>query len=361
MAESDPSRRKPQSPEDQAEDPTQETNRARTLGRNALRHTAAVRTPTRKGESSEREHVYDKITKRIIQALEAGTVPWQRPWGAANGWPRSMATGKRYQGANVLMLGMTSEERGYGSPWWGTFRQIAALGGHVMKGQNEQNGTGGTTVFFAERREREGDEIDAETGEQTRVGYVVAKAFRVFNASQCEGLPERFYPQPGTNEELAAPQAVLDRYLSRAGPQLDHVPTNRAYYTPQNDRIVLPLRTQFRSPAHYYGTAFHEAVHSTGHLSRLNRLGITEFDHFGSNQYAMEELTAEMGAAMLLAETGLEDPTLYDNSAAYVQSWLRALLDDRNLVISAASQAYKAVALVTDSGQNDQDDTEISR
>jgi antirestriction protein ArdC len=258
-----------------------------------------------------------------------------------------MATGKRYQGANVLMLGMTSQERSYGSPWWGTFRQIAALGGHVMKGQSEKNSSGGTTIFFAERRERDGDEIDPATGELERAGYTVARAFRVFNASQCEGLPGRFYPQPGSGETLAEPQAVLDGYLTRGGPQLDHMPIDRAYYTPHNDRIVLPLRTQFGTPAGYYGTTFHEAVHSTGHPSRLNRPGVVDFDHFGSDQYATEELAAEMGAAMLLAETGLDDPALYANSAAYVQAWLGALRGDRNLVISAASQAYKAVELIT--------------
>jgi antirestriction protein ArdC len=259
-----------------------------------------------------------------------------------------MATGNRYQGANVLMLGMTSAERGYASPWWGTFNQITDLGGHVKKGQNEKNGLGSTAVFFADRREREGDEVDPETGEPKRLGYAVAKAFRVFNASQCEGLPERFYPQPGSSETLAEPQAVLDHYLTHGGPRLDHLPMDRAYYTPLDDRIALPLRAQFRTPAHYYGTAFHEAVHSTGHPSRLNRPGVAKFDHFGSDRYAAEELAAEMGAAMLLAETGLEDPALHDNSAAYVQSWLGALKGDRNLVISAASQAYRAVGLITD-------------
>lgn len=347
MAEADPSHRNPQSPEGQGEDQFSEAGRARRVGRSALRQT--TESPTAgEGESSDREHVYDKITKRIIAALEGGTVPWQRPWGASQGRPRSMATGKPYQGANVLMLGMTSAERGYSSPWWGTFKQITDLGGHVMKGQNEKSGSGGTTIFFAEQRQRDGDDVDPETGELKRLGYTVARAFRVFNASQCEGLPESFYPQPGSSETLAEPQAVLDGYLEHGGPTLDHVPTERAYYTPHNDRIVLPLRTQFRTPAHYYATAFHETVHSTGHPSRLNRPGIAEFDHFGSDRYAKEELAAEMGAAMLLSETGLEDPALHDNSAAYVQSWLGALKDDRNLVISAASQAYKAVDLITD-------------
>jgi antirestriction protein ArdC len=335
-----------QSPEGRGEDLPRQTDRVRRVGRSALRHVDESRSTGGEGESSEREHVYDKITKRIIQALEAGTVPWQRPWGVGNGWPRSMATGNRYQGANVLMLGMTSAERGYTSPWWGTFKQITDLGGHVMKGQSEKNGLGGTTVFFAERREKEDDEVDPETGDPKRFGYTVAKAFRVFNASQCEGLPERFYPQPGSSETLAEPQAVLDHYLTHGGPRLDHLPMDRAYYTPLDDRIALPLRAQFRSPAHYYGTAFHEAIHSTGHPSRLNRPGIAKFDHFGSDRYAGEELVAETGSAMLLAETGLDNPALHNNSAAYLQSWLNALKGERNLVISAASQAYKAVELI---------------
>jgi antirestriction protein ArdC len=357
MAEADPPHRNSQdSGEGRGDGPPRDANRTRRVARSALRNAVESSPKDRESERPEREHVYDKITNRIIHALEAGTVPWQRPWGVSHGWPRSMATGKRYQGANVLMLGMTSEERGYGSPWWGTFRQIAALGGHVMKGQSEQNGLGATIVFFAERREREGEEIDVRTGELARIAYTVARAFQVFNASQCEGLPERFYPQPGSGETLAEPQAVLDGYLTHGGPQLDHVPIDRVHYTPHNDRILLPLRTQFRTPGHYYGTAFHEAIHSTGHPSRLDRPGIAQFDHFGSDQYAMEELAAEMGAAMLLTETGLDAPNLYDNSAAYVQSWLDTLKGDRNLVISGASQAYKAVELITSPDQTGQTD-----
>ena len=110
----------------------------------------------------------------------------------------------------------------------------------------------------------------------------------------------------------------------------------------------MPLRTQFKSPAHYYSTAFHETSHSTGAPTRLNRPGVAEFDHFGSGQYAQEELVAQMGAAMLLAETGLDDPSLFENSAAYIQSWLGALANDRSLVVSAARQAYKAVELITE-------------
>jgi antirestriction protein ArdC len=345
-------------PEDFHNAPPQDARQARSIGRSALaqadpsaQHASSGRTDdVGKGEAPrKRQDVRDIITNRIIKALEVGTVPWQKPWGASGGWPRSMSTGKRYEGINVLLLGLTAEERSFSSPWWGTFDQIAALGGHVIEGQNQKQGKGATTITFVRTGERDGDETDPDTGEPKRVQYSVRRAFRVFNAAQCEGLPDRFYPQPGSREILAGPQTVLDKYLSHGGPRLDHIPGDRAYYrTDGSDRIVLPLRVQFKSPAHYYATAFHEATHSTGAPTRLNRPGIVQFDHFGSGRYAKEELVAQMGAAMLLAETGLDDPDLFDNSAAYVQSWLKALENDNSLVISAASQAYKALELITE-------------
>lgn len=241
--------------------------------------------------------------------------------GASGGWPRSMSTGKRYQGVNVLMLGMTSEEQSYGSQRWGTYRQIEELGGHVIQGQSAKNGSCPTTVVFAEMRERESEKVDPQTGELRRKKYVVARAFRLFNAAQCEGLPERFYPQPGIGELLAEPQAVLDGYLSHGGPQFEHVPTDRAYYTPSNDRVVLPLPTQFRSPGHYYETGFHEAVHSVGHPSRLNRPDMAEFDHFGSGKYAREELVAQnYRTAALCGAVGLVPQTLLCQANTFRES-----------------------------------------
>lgn len=256
-----------------------------------------------------------------------------------------MATGERYRGINVLLLGMTALERGYDSPHWATYQQIIKLGGHVLKGQTQEAGKGSTTIIFYKDRVKEQPNI--QTGELELVNFPVARAFRVFNAAQCEGLPDKFYPQPGTNEVLAEPQAVLDGYLDNGGPKLQHVAGDRAYYSCDGtDTITMPLRTQFKSPAHYYSTAFHEGVHSTGAPHRLNRPGIAAFDHFGSGQYAKEELVAQMGSAMLVAETGLETPDLFANSAGYVANWLTALNDDRRLVSSAASLAQRAVELM---------------
>jgi len=293
-------------------------------------------------ESATKQTVHDAITERMMAALENGTVPWQKPWGDGLGWPRSMSTSERYKGINVFLLGMTALERGYESPWWGTFKQIQKLGGQVMRGQNRAAGTGSTTILFYDKRTKE--EAHPETGEPQVVSFGIAKAFHVFNAAQCEDLPAKFFPQPGTSEVLAEPQAVLDGYLANGGPTLRHVPGDLAYYsTDGNDVITLPLREQFKTPAHYYSTAFHEGVHSTGAPQRLNRPGIAAFDHFGSGQYAKEELVAQMGSAMLLADTGLDSDDLFDNSAAYVANWLGALGNDHRLVSSAASLAQRAV------------------
>jgi antirestriction protein ArdC len=111
----------------------------------------------------------------------------------------------------VIKVG-TAEERGYDSPWWGTFKQIKELGGFVLRGQTKEAGMGSTTVVFYKFQERE--ESNHETGELEVHTFPLARAFQVFNAAQCEGLPERYYPQPGSEEVLAEPQAILESVLS---------------------------------------------------------------------------------------------------------------------------------------------------
>ena len=137
------------------------------------------------------------------------------------------------------------------------------------------------------------------------------------------------YPKPLLNsvEPNAAAQAIIDSYLTREGVRLEHEQGDRAFYRPSTDTIVLPLRDQFAETAEYYSTAFHEMTHSTGHAKRLDRLEKTAF--FGSDAYSKEELIAEIGAAALVNRCGLETAKSFRNSAAYIQSWLQALLETR--------------------------------
>jgi antirestriction protein ArdC len=283
--------------------------------------------------------IHRMVTERMIAALQRGTVPWHKPWQAAAGRPRSMSTGRLYRGVNVFLLGMTAADEGYRSPFWGTYRQISDLGGQVRKGESS------TLVVFWKQAQTE--RRDLQTGELAIKSVPVLRYYRVFNAAQSDRLPDRFYPAPGKHALISQPQAVLDGYLVD-GPKLVHLAGDRADYHPATDTIRLPLRAQFQSAEGYYGTAFHEAGHSTGHPERLNRPGIAAFDHFGSGQYAKEELVAQMTSSMLCAETGVDTPDVFDQSASYIAGWLHALDDDKRLVITAAAQAQRASDLIAE-------------
>jgi antirestriction protein ArdC len=283
------------------------------------------------------DSIHRIVTERMIAVLERGTVPWHKPWQAAIGLPRSMSTGQPYRGANVFLLGLTASEQGYASPYWSTYRQISDLGGQVRRGERS------TLVVFWKQAEI--TERDRQTGEPTMKQLPVLRYYRVFNAAQANHLPERFYPMPGQDAQITAPQGILDRYLA-CGPKLHHVAGDRAVYHPATDTIRLPLRAQFRSPEHYYAPAFHEAGHSTGHPDRLNRPGIADFDHFGSGKYAREELVAQMTSSILCNQTGIDTPEIFGNSASYIAGWLSALNNDERLVIITAAHAQRACDLI---------------
>jgi antirestriction protein ArdC len=232
---------------------------------------------------------------------------------------------------------MTAAEDGYRSRYWGTYRQITRLGGQVRRGEQSTLVVFWKPVEIADR--------DPQTGELTVKQVPLLRYYRVFNVAQADHLPDRFHLASEPDTRIRAPQAMLDGYLG-GGPVLRHVAGDRAAYQPATDTIRLPLRSQFRSAEHYYATAFHEAAHSTGHPSRLDRPGIAAFDHFGSDRYGREELVAEMTSSVLCAETGIDNSELFDNSAAYIAGWLSALNDDRTLVIAAAAQAQRACDLI---------------
>jgi len=293
--------------------------------------------------------VHRIVTERMIAALERGTIPWHKPWQVGGGRPRSMGTGQPYRGVNVFLLGLTAAEEGYSSPFWGTYRQISDLGGQVRKGEHS------TLVVFWKLAQAE--QRDPQTGEVTLKQLPVLRYYRMFNATQADQLPERFHPAPGGHSEIAEPQAVLDGYLAR-GPKLVHVAGDWADYYPATDTIHLPLRSQFRTGEGYYATTFHEAGHSTGHPSRLGRPGIAAFDHFGSDKYAREELVAQMSSSILCAQTGIEDPDIFENSASYIAGWLSALNHDTRLVVTAAAQAQRACDLINQAEREPAKDSE---
>lgn len=271
--------------------------------------------------------IYAEITSRIMEQLEGGIIPWQKPWFCGSSASAiSHTTGKPYSLLNQMLLGRAGE--------YVTFKQCQAEGGKVKKGSKA------SMVVFWKWLEVE----DEETGEKKDVPFL--RYYNVFHIDDCEGLAARFtaeeQPQGAEADEQA--EKMIAAYLSRSGVKMNHVRGNRAFYSPYDDAITIPELEQFAEVAEYYSTAFHEMTHSTGHSSRLNRLNGTA--HFGNEEYSKEELVAEIGAAALVNLAGLETAKSFRNSAAYIQSWLKALADDKRFIVSAAGKAEKAVNLI---------------
>lgn len=273
---------------------------------------------------------YQRVTDKMIELLEAGTVPWKKPWSGGGFPPKNAISGKGYRGINFMMLGV----QGYGSPFWMTFKQSKDLGGSVRKGEKA------TPIVFWKIFTPSGD-LKKPEADQKRIPML--KHFNVFNAEQVDGLPEKFHPaadgKPLDFEPIAACEAIVDGWSDC--PKIEDGPA--ACYQPVLDRVLMPAKPRFESVPHYYATLFHELGHSTGHHRRLDR---NLSGDFGSQLYSKEELVAEMVSAFLCGEAGLDNSELWDNSAAYVASWLKALKDDKKLVVNAAAAAQKAADLI---------------
>jgi antirestriction protein ArdC len=291
------------------------------------KHDARVR------PSAERTNLYDEITGRILSELDAGRLPWIQPWGTAVAraplaMPANAATGRRYSGINVLILWGAVISQGFPSQGWLTFRQALSLGGNVRKGER------GTMVVYADRFVPDAERQRAqETGEAANA-IPFLKRFTVFNAAQCEGLPETLVgPTP-----LPAPALIEPRVdaLIRASGINFRIGGERAYYAPMPDYVAVPPPQAFFEPINWHRTALHECAHATGAPHRLGRdLG----GAYGSRKYAFEELVAELAAAFCCAALGIT-PTV--RHADYIGSWTEVLRDDNRAIVRAASLASKA-------------------
>jgi len=268
--------------------------------------------------------LYQEVTNRIMEQLENGIIPWEKPWINA-GNAVSHATGKPYSLLNQMLLGRPGE--------YVTFNQCQQEGGKVRKGEKSS-----MVVFWKWIEEK-----DPDTEEVKQIPFL--RYFNVFHIDQCEGLTAKHTQElPNTVAADRAAEAIIAGYIQKSGVRLHHEQGDRAFYRPATDSITLPLLAQFKQVAEYYSTAFHEMVHSTGHKTRLDRLEKTAF--FGSEAYSKEELIAEIGAATLVNHAGLETSRSFRNSTAYVQNWLQMLKNDKRFIVSAAGKAEKAVNLI---------------
>lgn len=274
--------------------------------------------------------LHDRITAHILADLETGVRPWTRPWalgGGTIGLPLRH-TGQPYRGINVLLLWAEAVDRGYTSPTWMTFRQALALGGHVRKGEH------GATVVYA--GQLAGDDADTAEDSPSAPGRRFLKAYTVFNLAQIDGLPT---PPPPTPRDPPARIADADAVFAAAGVEIRHG-GDQAFYIPSRDYVQMRCLAAFDDAEAYYATLCHEAVHWTGHPTRLDRTFGSQ--RWGDDGYAVEELVAELGAAFLCATMGLS-LTPRTEHADYLGHWLRVLRADARAITSAAAHAQRAV------------------
>jgi len=275
--------------------------------------------------------VMTDITQSVIDAMETGTAPWQRPWEKRGHdiVPTNLSTDNEYHGLNSFYLSIMSAP--YDCDYWVGYQQAIKLGGHVRKGEKS------TPILSPMMRKGQ----DKRTGDDFM--YIAGfRASRVFNAKQCDGLTlpsiDDFVPH-----EIDADQ--LDSFIANTGADITHGDTDQACYVPSIDQVRMPAKDQFLTSAGYYGTVLHELTHWTGHSSRLNRIG-----EKNKRGYAYEELIAELGA--YYASIRLNCPNEAENHASYLESWLKALQNDPKYLWQAASAAEKAANYLIDRVQS---------
>ena len=270
------------------------------------------------------EKINEMITNQIIKHLESGVVPWHLPW--TNGEAYNFISGATYRGINPFILANT----GYSRPEWLTYKQAKTKGGNVKKGEK-----GTTIIFWKMVKTKEED----ENGD--KIQKPVLRYFTVFNVEQCEGLE---LPELKKREFtiIESAEKIIDEMENR--PEIKHG-RPKAFYNPRKDLINMPEQDLFLSDPEYYAVLFHELGHSTGHKSRLDRFSKGNNHMFGSKDYSAEELTAEMTAAFLCGNAGIEKVVI-ENQAGYIQGWLQVFKSDTNILIKTAAKAQKASDLI---------------
>lgn len=265
------------------------------------------------------KNVYEIVSTKIIEQLEKGVVPWKKPWVGQKGPAVNWKTQKAYRGINVLLL-----EPGE----YLTFKQVKEAGGRVIKGARSH------IVVFWKWLEKE------EDGKIEKIPLL--RYYNVFNINQCEGIESKRNEDipEFEHDPIQEAENIIKGYIN--SPTVTFFSGDGAWYQPHNDQVNVPPMKDFPRIEEFYNTYFHELVHSTGHSRRLNRQGVTGRHRFGSNDYSKEELVAEIGASMLTGFAGISNET-FDNSVAYIQSWLNELKNDKTLIVKAAGQAQKAV------------------
>ncbi len=284
--------------------------------------------------ANERKPLFEQVSQKLIDQLEKGTSPFQKPWNDHQEFmlPFNPTTGKAYRGMNSIWLMM----QGHQDPRWLTYKQAQSGGWNVEKGAK------GTLINYVKLQERQ--QVRDENGnpmldekrnpltQMVRLERPVITSAFVFNAKDIRGIPAL---EVNTSSEQKWEDIKGAEELARNSQAKIHHGGNKAFYNPTADTITLPRKNQFTDAARYYAVLLHEMGHWTGHSSRLNRPMVASF----GTEYAREELRAEI--ASLMTGRHLKLGHDFGRHAAYVKSWVSILKNEPFELYRASSDAQK--------------------
>lgn len=289
---------------------------------------------------SDKKALFEEVANAIIEKLEKGTSPWQKPWsdrqGTAFNLPYNPTTGNNYKGMNSVWLMLQDRE----DPRWLTFKQAQANGWQVNKGEKAK------TINFIKlqdvktMRDDKGKPVLDENGKPRKIivnlrNPIITTAW-VFNAEQISGILPLSQSLDDSKREQKWSNVERAEFIAEASKAKIIHGGNQAYYSPGTDHVQMPNKDQFNNASAYYGTLLHELGHWTGDKSRLDR---DMSGRFGSVQYAKEELIAEIASYMVRGQLGLEKGL--DQTAAYAKSWIQVLKNDPYEIFRASASAQK--------------------
>lgn len=268
-------------------------------------------------------NVYNLVTKRILEEMKKGVIPWQQPWIANKNGAFNRISKKPYSFLNQMLLRQKGE--------YATFKQWKSIGGKIRKGEKAE------MIVFWKMIEKE----NKETGEKEKIPLL--RYYNVFHVSQVENVEPLEKLELNENiDPIEEADDVIRKYVERENLQFKEKLSDKAFYSPEKDEVVVPKKEQYRDINEYYSTTFHELVHSTGHEKRLNRQKEKRIV-FASESYTKEELVAEIGSAALMNHLGIETGKTFKNSTAYIESWIKVLMEDDHFIVNASRKAEKAV------------------
>ncbi|HZV69848.1 MAG TPA: zincin-like metallopeptidase domain-containing protein [Saprospiraceae bacterium] len=297
-------------------------------------------------QSNGQSNLYLAVTNQIVELLESQKLTWNKPWitlSKDGKRPHNAVSGRTYSGLNQILLSLKQMKSNYLYSGWMTFKQIQDEGGRVLAGNKA------SSIFYYKlmysdnmgRKHELAQVLQMSLNEQQDLElrkHSILLYYNVFNLTQTSGLPDIYYD---LNERPLLPEVEKDEtaenLITNTKARIIYMEGNEARYNYVNDVIFMPERNQFTGIAPFYETVLHELAHWTGHKSRLDR---SLKNVFGSDEYAKEELIAELCSAFLCADLGFS--LGITNSAAYIQDWIRVLKADSRFIFKAIRGAEEA-------------------